>query len=35
MKKIFLDDLVEVILFGSYATGKQVERSDIDVMILV
>ncbi len=35
IKKIFLDELVQIILFGSYAIGNQDEESDIDIMILV
>ena len=35
MKRIFEDKLVQVILYGSYATGNQEDGSDIDVMVLV
>lgn len=35
IKKIFNEKLEEVILFGSYADGRQDEESDIDIMILV
>jgi len=35
MKDIFGDNLRQVILFGSYARGEQVEYSDMDVMVLV
>ena len=35
MKDIFGGDLRQIILFGSYARGEQVEYSDMDVMVLV
>lgn len=35
MDAIFKENLVEVILFGSYSTGNQEEDSDIDLMIFV
>jgi len=35
MRKIFDDNLRQVILFGSYARGEQEEYSDMDVMVLV
>jgi len=35
MKNIFGGSLRQVILFGSYARGEQVEYSDMDVMVLV
>lgn len=34
-KEILGDDLVEVILFGSYARGEAREDSDVDVLIIV
>ncbi|AHL21744.1 nucleotidyltransferase family protein [Thermococcus nautili] len=33
--KILGDDLVEVILFGSYARGEAKEDSDVDVIVMV
>ncbi|CAI1491938.1 Putative nucleotidyltransferase [Thermococcus nautili] len=33
--KILGDDLVEVILFGSYARGEAKEDSDVDVLVVV
>ena len=35
MRKIFDDNLRQVILFGSYARGEQEEYSDMDIMVLV
>lgn len=35
MKKIYGSKLKEVVLYGSYAKGKQDEESDIDIMVLV
>ena len=35
MKDVFGSNLRQVILFGSYARGEQVEYSDMDVMVLV
>jgi len=35
MKKIFGENLRQVLLFGSYARGEQEEYSDMDVMVLV
>jgi len=34
LKEILGDDLVEVILFGSYARGEASEGSDVDVMLV-
>ncbi|BBB91516.1 MAG TPA: nucleotidyltransferase domain-containing protein [Methylomusa anaerophila] len=35
MRRIFGDDLRQVILFGSYARGEEEVYSDMDVMVLV
>jgi predicted nucleotidyltransferase len=35
MKDVFGSNLRQVILFGSYVRGEQVEYSDMDVMVLV
>ena len=35
LKRILSDDLVEVILFGSYARGEAKEDSDVDVLVVV
>ena len=35
LKEILGDDLVEVILFGSYARGEAREDSDVDVLVVV
>lgn len=35
LKKIYKDDLQQVILYGSYARGDYTEDSDVDVMILL
>ena len=35
LKKIFRDQLIEVILYGSYARGDQHEYSDIDVLCIL
>ena len=35
LKEILGDDLVEVILFGSYARGEAREGSDVDVLVVV
>ncbi len=34
LKEILGDDLVEVILFGSYARGEAREGSDVDVLLI-
>ena len=34
LKEILSDDLVEVILFGSYARGEAREWSDVDVLLI-
>ncbi len=34
LKEILGDDLVEVILFGSYARGEAREGSDVDVLVI-
>jgi predicted nucleotidyltransferase len=33
-KAVFGKNLVSVVLFGSYATGKQKEASDIDILVI-
>lgn len=35
LEEILGDDLVEVILFGSYARGEAREDSDVDVLVVV
>ncbi|ASJ11947.1 nucleotidyltransferase domain-containing protein [Thermococcus thioreducens] len=35
LQEILGDDLVEVILFGSYARGEAREDSDVDVLVVV
>lgn len=35
MRRIFGNDLIQVIVYGSYARGDYREDSDIDVMVLV
>lgn len=35
LKDIFGDKLKKIILYGSYATKKNVEGSDLDIMVLV
>lgn len=35
LREILGDDLVEVILFGSYARGEAREDSDVDVLVVV
>ena len=35
LREILGDDLVEVILFGSYARGEAKEDSDVDVLVVV
>lgn len=34
MKAVFGDNLVSVVLFGSYAAGKQRDASDIDMLVI-
>lgn len=35
LKKLYADNLVEVILYGSYARGEDHENSDIDLLIVL
>ncbi len=35
LREVLGDKLVELILFGSYAKGKESSQSDIDIMLLV
>lgn len=35
LTNIFRDSLKEIILYGSYATGRNDEDSDLDIMVLV
>ena len=35
MSELYGDDLVKVVLYGSYARGDNRENSDIDIMVLV
>ena len=35
MRGIFKENLVQVLLFGSYASGRQDDGSDVDIMVLV
>lgn len=35
LKEIYRDDLIKIVLYGSYAKGNQTEESDIDIAILL
>lgn len=35
LQEILGDDLVEVVLFGSYARGEATEESDVDLLVVV
>lgn len=35
LKKLYADNLSEVILFGSYARNQETENSDIDVLVVL
>src|SRR3972149_952152 len=35
LKKLYNDDLIKIILYGSYARGDQNENSDIDLLVVL